>query len=174
MTELIHHLGVFAEAHERWAVVLVFALAFGESLAFLSLLLPAWGALVAIGAFIGSAGIAFWPLWLAGSLGAALGDWLSYWIGVRYRHAVLRMWPISRHPNLVALGERFLARWGVAGILIARFSGPLRAAVPLAAGIFAMSARRFQPINFVSAFIWCAALLLFGDVLSTGILRILG
>ena len=24
-----------------------------------------------------------WPVWIAGSLGAALGDWLSYWIGVK-------------------------------------------------------------------------------------------
>ena len=33
-----------------WAPPIVFALAFGESLAFISLLIPGWGALVAIGA----------------------------------------------------------------------------------------------------------------------------
>jgi len=174
VAELIHDIGVFAAAHEHWALVIVFALAFGESLAVISLFVPAWGALVAIGALIGPEGIAFWPMWLAGSLGAAAGDWVSYQIGVRYRHAVVRIWPISRFPGFVAMGERFLARWGVAGILIARFSGPLRAAVPLAAGIFAMPAGRFQPVNVISAFIWCAALLLAGDLLSTGVLRILG
>ena len=45
-----------------WAPPIVFALAFGESLAFISLLIPAWGALVAIGALIGSSGISFWPV----------------------------------------------------------------------------------------------------------------
>jgi membrane protein DedA with SNARE-associated domain len=60
-----------------WAPPIVFALAFGESLAFISLLIPAWGALVAIGALIGPSGINFWPVWIAAALGAAFGDWLS-------------------------------------------------------------------------------------------------
>ncbi len=38
--------------HEAWAAPVVFVLAFGESLAFISLLLPAWAALVGIGALI--------------------------------------------------------------------------------------------------------------------------
>ena len=61
----------------------MFVLAFAESLAFISLLVPAWGALVAIGALIGPSGISFWPVWIAAALGAALGDWLSYWIGLK-------------------------------------------------------------------------------------------
>ena len=72
----------FARDNAAWAPPIVFALAFGESLAFISLLIPAWGALVALGALIGSSGIEFWPVWVAASLGAALGDWLSYWIGL--------------------------------------------------------------------------------------------
>ena len=71
----------FVRLHQAWAAPIVFALAFGESLAFISLLIPAWAALVGIGALITSGGLSFWPIWIAGSLGAALGDWLSYWIG---------------------------------------------------------------------------------------------
>jgi membrane protein DedA with SNARE-associated domain len=36
----------------------------------------------------------------------------------------------------------------------------------LAAGIFEMPYWRFQVANFVSALVWAAALLLFGDVIS--------
>ena len=67
----------FVRDNAAWAPPIVFALAFGESLAFISLLIPAWGALVAIGALLGTSGINFWPVWIAGSLGAACGDWLS-------------------------------------------------------------------------------------------------
>jgi len=35
-----------------------------------------------------------------------------------------------------------------------RFFGPLRASVPLAAGIFEMPYWQFQIANFVSAFVW--------------------
>jgi membrane protein DedA with SNARE-associated domain len=54
----------------------------------------------------------------------------------------------------------------VPSIYIGRFFGPLRASVPLAAGIFEMPYWRFQVANFVSAFIWAAVLLLCGDGLS--------
>ena len=70
--EYVDQVIAFVRDNAAWAPPIVFALAFGESLAFISLLIPAWGALVAIGALIGPSGINFWPVWLAGSLGAAL------------------------------------------------------------------------------------------------------
>src|SRR5689334_23370042 len=115
----------FVRAHEGWAAPIVFCLAFGESLAFLSLLLPAWAALVGIGGLIGLTGIDFWSIWIAGSVGAALGDWLSYWIGVKFKFQIARVWPLSRHPELLPKGERFIARYGVLAIFIGRFFGPL-------------------------------------------------
>jgi membrane protein DedA with SNARE-associated domain len=156
----------FVRLHQAWAAPIVLALAFGESLAFISLLIPAWGALVAIGALIGVSGISFWPVWLAGGAGAALGDWLSYWFGYRYKHQVAQIWPLSRYPTLLVRGELFVARWGVPSIFIGRFFGPLRASVPLAAGIFEMPYARFQIANVLSALVWSAALLLFGDVIA--------
>jgi membrane protein DedA with SNARE-associated domain len=156
----------FVRDHQAWAAPIVLLLAFGESLAFISLLIPAWGALVAIGALIGASGVSFWPLCIAGGVGAALGDWVSYWFGYRYKEHVAQMWPLSRYPEILPRGEAFVRRWGVPSIFIGRFFGPLRASVPLAAGIFEMPYWQFQIANFVSAFIWAAALLLFGDVIA--------
>jgi membrane protein DedA with SNARE-associated domain len=159
----------FVRQHEAWAAPIVFALAFGESLAFISLLIPAWGALVAIGALIGSSGISFWPVWIAGAIGAALGDWLSYWIGLKLEHSVAHVWPLSRHPQLIPKGEAFMKKWGMLGIFIGRFFGPLRASVPLVAGIFEMPYWRFQLANFSSALVWAAVLLTLGDVISIAV-----
>lgn len=155
----------FVREHAAWAGPIVFALAFAESLAFISLLVPAWGALVGMGALIKSGGIDFWPVWIAGALGAALGDWLSYWIGRKLEYRVAHIWPLSRHPDLIPRGEAFVKKWGILGIFIGRFFGPLRAAVPLVAGIFAMPNGRFQFANFTSAFVWAAVLLTLGDVI---------
>jgi membrane protein DedA with SNARE-associated domain len=154
----------FVRSHEAWAAPIVFALAFGESLAFVSLVLPAWAALVGIGALIGAGGLDFVPIWIAGSVGAALGDWLSYWIGATFKTSIARVWPLSRYPELLPRGEAFIAKWGVLAIFIARFTGPLRASVPIVAGIFAMPFWPFQIANFTSAFVWAASLLLLGDV----------
>ena len=158
----VDHVVAFVHDNAVWAPPIVFALAFGESLAFISLLVPAWGALVAIGALVATGGIDFWSVWVAGSLGAACGDWLSYWIGRKLEYSVAHVWPLSRHPELIPRGERFVKRWGVPGIFIGRFFGPLRAVVPLIAGIFEMPQGRFQAANFSSAFVWAAVLLLLG------------
>jgi membrane protein DedA with SNARE-associated domain len=159
----------FIRMNQVWAAPIVALLAFGESLAFISLLLPAWAALVGMGALISAGEINFWPIWVAASVGAALGDWLSYWIGLKLERTVQNIWPLSRYPELVPKGEAFMKKWGVAGIFIGRFFGPLRASVPLVAGIFEMPFWRFQVANFTSAFVWAAVLLTLGDVVAKAI-----
>ena len=101
----------------------VFALAFGESLAFISLLIPAWGALVAIGALIGQAASTSGRSGFPASLGAAFGDWLSYWVGLKLEYSVAHMWPLSRHPDLIPRGEAFMKKWGVPASSSAVFLG---------------------------------------------------
>ena len=52
----------FVRAHQRWAPLIVGALAFAESLAFLSFLVPSTVLLLGIGALIGASGLEFWPI----------------------------------------------------------------------------------------------------------------
>lgn len=153
----------FVRLNHMWAWPIVFLLAFGESLAFISLFIPAWAILVAIGALINASGIPFWPIWVAAALGAAAGDWLSYWIGFKFKAPIAHVWPLSRHPDLLPRGHAFMEKWGVLGIFIGRFFGPLRASVPLIAGILEMEYWHFQIANVASAFLWAWVLLIFGD-----------
>jgi membrane protein DedA with SNARE-associated domain len=164
LEESARHLIEFVRVHEAWAAPIVFALALAESLAFISLILPSWAALVGIGAMMGAGGVDFVPVWIAGALGAALGDWLSYWVGSKFKRSIAAAWPLSRHPHLLARGEVFVKKWGVLAIFIGRFSGPLRASVPIVAGILAMPYRPFQLANCSSALVWAAVLLKLGDV----------
>ena len=164
LDQYIQQITDFVRVHQVWAAPVVFALCFAESLVFISLLIPAWAALVGIGALIGASGLSFWPIWIAGAIGAAFGDWLSYWIGLKLENRVYHMWPLSQHPDIIPKGEAFIRKWGALAIFIGRFSGPLRASVPLIAGVFAMPYWRFQFANFSSALVWAAVLLTLGDV----------
>jgi len=68
----------FVRQHPNWAAFVVFALSFGESLPFISLILPYWAVLVGIGTIIAVADpLIFWTIVAAAAIGAALGDWLS-------------------------------------------------------------------------------------------------
>ncbi|MGU3423171.1 DedA family protein, partial [Methylobacterium sp. D54C] len=67
----------FVGAHKAWTPVIAGGLAFCESIAILSLFVPATVILVGIGALVGGADIPFWPGVIAAALGAALGAWGS-------------------------------------------------------------------------------------------------
>jgi membrane protein DedA with SNARE-associated domain len=141
----------FVRHHPNWAAFVVFALAFGESLPFISLVFPFWAMLVGIGTVIAVADpLIFWTIVAAAAVGAALGDWLSYWLGYHYHTQIQQLWPLNNHPKLLDKARSFFRLWGAWGIVIARFSGPLRASVPLVAGIAA---------NWSSAFLWAFVLL---------------
>ena len=153
----------FVRDHKQWAAPIVGLLAFGESLAFISLVLPFWGMLVALGALMGASWPEFMLLWVAASIGAALGDWLSYWLGYHYHEQIARMWPLNRQPDLLPKGHAFFEKWGFWAIVLGRFSGPFRASVPIVAGATRMNRTTFQIANWSSAFLWALVLLVFGD-----------
>jgi membrane protein DedA with SNARE-associated domain len=155
----------FAKAHPDWAFAIAFVVSFGESFAGLSFLVPGTTILIALGALlrvIDADFASFFFVWLAAAVGAILGDWISYWIGHRFKEHVLSAWPISRYREQMDTALGFFGRWGVWAIFIGRFLGPFRATVPLVAGISQMRFWPFQIANVSSALIWSASLLFLG------------
>ncbi len=95
----------------------------------MSLIFPAIVAL-GFGALIGSGHLPFAPTWLAAFVGAALGDWLSFWRGRRYRETIWRLWPLSRHPDLRERSAAFLAKWARSAFSRASSGGRCAPAFP--------------------------------------------
>jgi membrane protein DedA with SNARE-associated domain len=154
---------MFVQSHSPWAAPIVFVLAFCESFAFVSLIVPATVILFGVGGLIGATGIAFWPIWTVAVLGAIGGDWLAYDLAFRFKGKIVRWWPLSRHPDLVARGMGFFETWGGA-VVLGRLFGPLRASVPIAAGICRMPWLKFQIANVTSAVMWATGILTPGAV----------
>lgn len=148
--------------HGHWLAPASFAFAFIKSLPFVSLLVPGTAALLSIGVLIGAGKIAFLPVWIAVSIGAGLGDWVSYRLGRRYGPRILTSKWVQRRTELYTKTKKFFDRWGWMSIALCRFIGPLRATIPMAAGIFEMPRRSFHLANWLSAFLWASALLLPG------------
>ncbi|MFZ5675085.1 MAG: DedA family protein [Pseudomonadota bacterium] len=157
--DIIQSIIAFVRDNQHWTIVIVGLLAFGESLAVVSLLLPATAILLGIGALIGAGGVAFWPVWVAAVIGAFLGDWLSYVIGRKLGWRIVQIWPLRRRPDIVMNGHAFFERWGLWSVFIGRFFGPLRAIVPLIAGICAMPPLPFMIGNLLSALLWAFGML---------------
>ncbi len=157
----------FVETHKAWAPVVTAVIAFCESLAFLSILVPATFILLAIGALIGSSDLPFWPMVIGAGIGAGLGDWVSYEVGHYFKDDVKKVWPMKRYPEMTDKAEDFLRRWGAGAVAIGRFIGPARAVVPLVAGSFGVNRIPFQIANWLSAFVWAFLMLAPGAGLLT-------
>jgi membrane protein DedA with SNARE-associated domain len=79
---------LFVQEHERWGMPIVFLLAFCESFALISLLVPATGILFGVGGLVAAADVRFWPIWFAAVLGAIAGDWLAYELAFHFKDRI--------------------------------------------------------------------------------------
>ena len=159
MDDFIHSTITLVQQHQLWGIPIVFLLSFCESFAFISLFVPATGILFGVGGLIAAADIQFWPIWIAAALGAVGGDWLAYSIAFRFKEKIIPLWPFKNHPALVVRGLAFFERWGLIAVFFGRFFGPLRAIVPIAAGLYAMPWPVFQLANLTSAALWATGVL---------------
>jgi membrane-associated protein len=100
-------------------------------------------------------------------IGAVLGDGSAYWLGHRHPGVLRKLWPLSRHPELVARSEAFFREHGGKAVFLARFLPPVRAIVPITAGVMGMPPRRFFPLNLVAIVLWAPTHVLPGVVAGT-------
>jgi membrane protein DedA with SNARE-associated domain len=155
----------FVREHEAWAPVIVFVMAFLESIVGLSLAVPSTPLFVGVGALIGASNLAFWPIFAGVALGGFIGDWASYWLGIHLKDKVMEWKAVKSKPQLIDRTKAFVEKWGMAGVFIGRFVSPIRSFVPFVAGMFQMPFWLFQIANASSAAVWAYVLLAPGAAL---------
>lgn len=101
---------------------------------------------------------------LAGTAGAMLGNWLWYWLAIKFGEARLHVF-IDRFSRWLTLdwdeierGERLFEKYGSIIVLVARMIPTLRSLISIPAGIFRMSLRRFLVFSTIGTLGWSAAL----------------
>ncbi|MGE0735866.1 MAG: DedA family protein [Alphaproteobacteria bacterium] len=165
MEDIVRPVLAYIQANAFWAGPIVCLIAFGESLAFISLLVPATALLVGIGALVGNGMLNAWEIGIWAFVGATVGDAISYWFGRIFKDRIAKIWPFSKHPDMLVRGHAFFHKHGGKSVFIGRFLGPLRATVPIIAGMMDMPQLRFQIFNALSAAAWVPALMLPGAVI---------
>ena len=81
-----------------------------------------------------------WPAIIAAGIGGTLGYAVSYWIGLYYKEDIKAIWPFSRTLAMLERGQTFFNKWGAVGVFLGHFFGPVRAVIPVIAGMYARSA----------------------------------
>jgi membrane protein DedA with SNARE-associated domain len=144
----------FGRDHAAWIAPITFLITFAESLAIVSLFVPATVMLLGIGALVAAGAVGFWEVFAAAVPGAILGNSISYWFGRRFKHAIANSWFFRKRAALLMQGQDFFQRHGGKSVFIGRFFGPTRAVIPMVAGMTHMPRRHFLLANAGSAVVW--------------------
>lgn len=140
--------------HPLAAGLVIFAIAFGDSLLILGAAVPSIPLLFGVGVLISLGEISGPYAVLCAALGAFVGDATSYWVGYRWGPKLRGVWPFSRYPQLLDRGEVLFRRNSIKSVLVARFVGAIRPFVPAVAGMLRMPLRRYAPASLLAALLW--------------------
>jgi membrane protein DedA with SNARE-associated domain/membrane-associated phospholipid phosphatase len=150
----------------QWTYVLVGALAFLETGAFVGLVAPGETAMLLGGLVAGQGEISVVTLIGVVWTCAVAGDLTSFVLGRRLGRTFL-----VRHGAKVQITEErlhtvegFFDRHGGKAILIGRFVGLVRAIAPFLAGSSGMPVRRFLPYDIIGAGLWGSTFVLLGYI----------
>ncbi len=139
-----------------WTYLLVAVLAFGETGAFIGLLVPGETAIIVGGVVAGQGEISLVALIAVVWAMAVAGDLTSFMLGRRLGRGFL-----ERHGPRVHITEerlqqveRFFDKHGGKAIFIGRFVGIIRAVLPFMAGSSGMTLKRFVPYDILGAGVW--------------------
>lgn len=172
MSDFVSNLLQWLNAHPELAGLVTFLISAGESVAILGTIVPGSIMMTALGTLAGAGVIPLWGTIFWAILGAIAGDGISYWLGYHFKDGIGRMWPFKHYPSLLITGERFVHKYGVMSVFIGRFVGPVRALVPLVAGMLGMRPLQFTIANIASAIGWAPAYMLPGILIGAASLEL--
>ena len=169
MEAFIQNLADFIARHAAWAGLVLGVVTLLESLVLIGAFIPATALMVMAGGLIAAGVLDPVEVVLWCVAGAIIGDAVSFELGRRLGPRALRHPMFRGHRRKVARTRLFNRRYGAASIFIGRFFGPLRAFVPLVAGLLQMRRRTFQLANALSAAVWVLAILAPGYFAAKGL-----
>ena len=91
---------------------------------------------------------------LVASIGAFLGDMLSFWAGARFGERLIFSRLFLKRKELLRLAEKFFMEHGGKSVFFGRFVGPVRGFIPFVAGSARMRPKPFTLYAIVSAVLW--------------------
>lgn len=101
---------------------------------------------------------------LAGTLGSLFGSvvsyWASAWIGLPVIHRYGKYFLLP--PDKISMAERWVNRFGMPGVFLARLLPVVRHLISIPAGVFRLGFGKFSLVTTLGAGLWCWVLAWFG------------
>ena len=137
----------------EWIALGVFGAAFIESFALIGVVIPGVVLLAVISGMAAST-LNVFELVLIAYVASFLADILSFLLGTSISKSIDKLWPFNKYPNLLVQGRSFVKRFGILGVFVGKFIGPIRPLLPLTAGSLGMNFKHFSIVEIFSSFLW--------------------
>ena len=137
----------------EWIALGIFGAAFIESFALIGVIIPGVVLLAVISGMAAST-LSVFELVLIAYVASFLADILSFLLGTGISKSIDNLWPFNKYPNLLVLGRSFVKRFGILGVFVGKFIGPIRPLLPITAGSLGMNFKYFLTVEIFSSFLW--------------------
>ncbi len=150
----ISHLGILG-------YLFIVAISFAEAFVFTGLIVPGTVVVVIAGGLAAQGIYSFWIVVIAATIGAVLGDGVSYELGRRGKMFLNKRPWLQRQVNRA---KPFFQKHQVKSLIVGRFVGWVRPIVPFIAGTMEMPRTRFYIANIIGGILWAVAYVALGYV----------
>ena len=170
LLDLVFHLEKylpqFIQMYGSWIYVLFFGVLFVETGLVIFPFLPGDSILFLGGslAALNNGGINIWLLIIISIVGAVLGDFVNFEIGLRLGHHLetSKKWQRFIKKEYLDRAQKFFQKYGKLSIFFGRFMPIIRTMVPFVAGTAQMHYPHFAVYNLIGGIVWVLFMTLLG------------
>ncbi|QCI26663.1 DedA family protein [Buchnera aphidicola (Thelaxes californica)] len=137
-----------------YSILIIGIISFAESLLIISFLFPSIVFMTAIGTLIGNRQLNLYSAWFGSTIGCLFGDWLSYYIGWKFKKWLNNLFLFQKYQTIFRLTKSALYQYSVLTILIGRFIGPTRPIISIISGMLQLPIKKFFLPNIVACILW--------------------
>lgn len=149
----INEIIIWLERNPQWIAIGIIGASFIESFALIGIIVPGV-VLLAVISGLASTSLSVYEVVLLAYVSSFLSDVASYIIGFSLRNSLTKFWPFKSHPEFLINGKRFFKQYGMIGLFVGKFIGPVRPLLPITAGSLEMNRKRFFLIEIFSCLLW--------------------
>ena len=145
---------LWLQQNPEWVAWGLFFAAFVESFAVIGIFIPGVVLLAIISGMAASADMHIASVLIIVYSASCIADISSYLIGMRLNKRIDSIWPFKTNPGWLMKGKEFFKTYGILGVFIGRFIGPVRPVMPITAGSMGMKFKHFLGVDLFSGLIW--------------------
>ncbi len=144
---------IWLEENPEWIALGIVGASFIESFALIGIIIPGV-VLLAVIAGLASASLSIYEVVFLAYIASLISDIVSFFIGYSLRNSLSNFWPFTNHPEFLHNGKMFFKRYGMIGLFVGKFIGPIRPLLPITAGSLNMNKKSFLSIELFSCLLW--------------------